>query len=72
MDKTAEIFTLWIFVYIFTVFTALYLWRREFRYRGGETIRASERPLHYWAMMFVMLCACLTCWALAASRTWPK
>ncbi len=72
MDRIGELFTLWFFVFLFTVFPGLALWRREFTYRGGKTIRATERPVHYWTMAFVMLLACVACWAIAISRTWPN
>lgn len=69
-DRTSEIIALWVMVYVFTTFPAIWLWQQEFRYRGGETIRAKKRPLHYWIVMLIFGCVTIICWVLAISRTW--
>lgn len=66
----AEKVALWVIVYVFTTFTCIFLLRREFTYQGGETIRAKDKPLHYWTVMVISLCATAICWCLAISRTW--
>ena len=49
---------------IFTVTTAWALWKQQFTYRFGPTIRRTECPIEYWAMTILFLACTGLLWTI--------
>lgn len=49
---------------IFTATTAWALWKRQFTYRFGPTIRRAERPVEYWAITLLFLACTGLLWTI--------